>query len=147
MVWDWFSSLLQGDIEGPCEGRDCSECRCLPAKGARVRTLPFILLINVKLSSTNLQLANLVVSISCDYPILQTIDNLLFLRIFFLLFLKGAPGKPGLQGDRGPMGPWGREGPPGEKGRKGAQGPFGPAGPKGERVSVYVCPYCLYAFS
>lgn len=27
---------IQGEIEGPCQGRDCSVCQCLPAKGARV---------------------------------------------------------------------------------------------------------------
>lgn len=28
--------LFQGGIEGPCQGRDCSVCGCLAAKGARV---------------------------------------------------------------------------------------------------------------
>uniref|UniRef100_A0A8D0DCV9 Uncharacterized protein n=1 Tax=Sander lucioperca TaxID=283035 RepID=A0A8D0DCV9_SANLU len=27
--------LFQGRNEGPCQGRDCSVCQCLPAKGAR----------------------------------------------------------------------------------------------------------------
>ncbi|XP_059200472.1 collagen alpha-4(IV) chain-like [Centropristis striata] len=31
----FLQQLNAGEIEGPCQGRDCSVCQCLPAKGAR----------------------------------------------------------------------------------------------------------------
>lgn len=41
-VWRLFYPLLafcvlQGEISGPCEGRDCSVCKCQAVKGSRVR--------------------------------------------------------------------------------------------------------------